>query len=152
MNPTDSESANSDPNPSDELWEFHESNHTRQRFSGPSISNNPVAAGGREIPIQIQNRIFEPPNAVNRRERSPFVLDMPAGPVRNEVEQFARRIHLERHMPQLEQVFAEQQQQQNPQNNSQQQQPSQENEGSSSSWSGFFRQLMTTNPEVAGVV
>ena len=55
-------------------------------------------------------------------------------------------------MPQLEQVFAEQQQQQNPQNNSQQQQPSQENEGSSSSWSGFFRQLMTTNPEVAGVV
>ena len=55
-------------------------------------------------------------------------------------------------MPQLEQVFAEQQQQnpgQNPQN---QQQQSEENEGAASSWTGFFRQLMTTNPEVAGVV
>ena len=61
---------------------FLNSSQTRQRFSGPSISNNPVAAGGRVQP-EIQNRIFEPPNAVNRRERSPFVLDMPAGPVRN---------------------------------------------------------------------
>ena len=55
-------------------------------------------------------------------------------------------------MPQLEQVFAEQQQQnpgQNPQN---QQQQNEENEGAASSWTGFFRQLMTTNPEVAGVV
>ena len=60
---------------------FLNSSQTRQRFSGPSISNNPTVAAGR-VP-EIQNRIFEPPNAVNRRERSPFVLDMPAGPVRN---------------------------------------------------------------------
>ena len=60
---------------------FLNSSQTRQRFSGPSIAINPTVAAGR-VP-EIQNRIFEPPNAVNRRERSPFVLDMPAGPVRN---------------------------------------------------------------------
>ena len=64
----------------------------RQRLIGPSISNNPTVAAGRVPEIQ-QNRIFEPDNAaVNRRERSPFVLDMPAGPVRNVRKKYVKKL------------------------------------------------------------
>ena len=55
----------------------------------------------------------------------------------------------------LEEVFAEQQQQQNSQQQQQQQdhqQQQQPEDGSTSSWSGFFQQLLSSNPEVAGIV